>query len=122
MSIPGANLLNMALRLVAKQTFQYMPYVSRTLQGNGVYLSTYGQSRVISGSVQAIPRNLYQQYGLDFQRNYVNFFVPQGIIDIGRNVAGDKIIYQNVTYECLSNTNWKAQDGWTSVLAIQVIS
>ena len=39
--IPGGNILNMAMRLIAKQQFTYFAYITRTLQPNGMWSTTY---------------------------------------------------------------------------------
>ena len=118
--IPGQNILNMALRVIARQTFQYIPYASRTLQPNALYLTTYKAPINCTGSAQPFPRNLYQVNGLDFNKEYFTFFIARSILDVTRDVAGDQFILNCRRFQALSKTPWAAIDGWDAVLAVEV--
>jgi hypothetical protein len=120
MNIPGTNLLNLALTVIKKQTFLYFPYVSRTLQPNGVYKQTYAAGQPVTGSVQPVPRQLYANMGLDFQKNYHYFFIPRHIIDVTRNVSGDQFQFEGMNFQAVSKTPWHGIDGWDQVLCIEV--
>lgn len=120
MAVPGSNLLSMALRVIGSQLFEYYPYASRALDNRGIYLSTYNAPLAINGSIQAVPRNIYEHMGLDFQKNYKMFFVSKDVLDIERDVSGDLMIYAGQCYQCLSITDWFAMDGWDAVLCILV--
>lgn len=120
MAIPGSNLLNSALSIIAKLPFQYCQFTGRTTNGIGLDVATYAQPVNLSGSVQPVPRSMYQAYGLDFQCNYINVYVSQAITDIARDVSGDQIVFQGNTYQCISKTPWAGIDGWDAVLAVQV--
>jgi hypothetical protein len=119
--IPG-NLLNMALTLLPKQSFQYYANSGRTLQPNGQYLATYAAPCPLSGSVQPVPKTLYEVYGLDFTKNYFTFFVSQSIMDITRNLSGDAFLYNGNCFQCVQKTDWFSYNGWDAILAIQVPS
>lgn len=119
--IPGSNLLAMALRVIAAQSFTYNAFLSRALTSVGQYVATYKAPITVQGSVQPVPRELYTQYGLDFQRNYVIFYAPINTLDIKRDVSGDQIIFGCSSYQCVSITNWFRQDGWDGVLAVEVV-
>lgn len=118
--IPGANILNMALTLIAKQSFQYFQFMSRTPSTAGQYIATYSSPYEMCGSVQAVPRNLYQSYGLDFQNNYLTFFVSAGFLDIERDVSGDQINFRGKRFQCLSKTDWFLIDGWVGIMAVEI--
>lgn len=120
MAIPGSNLLNIALRVIAKQQFSYYAYTSRALQSNGQWLASYAAPVTISGSVQPVPRSLFQNLGLNFQRNYMNFYTPNNIFDVDRDVAGDQFVFQGKYFQVLSKTAWFGVDGWDAVLAVQI--
>lgn len=120
MLVPGSNILNMALSVIAKSSFQYYAFVSRTPNEVGQDIATYASPTILRGSVQPIPRSLYQEYGLDFQRNYVNVYISRDMMDIARDVSGDKIIFNRNTYQCVSKTAWDAIDGWDAVLCVQI--
>lgn len=120
MSVPGSNLLTQALQLIARQQMTYLPYSSRTLQANGVYASVYGIGAVVGGSIQPVSRSLMETLGLDMQRRYVNIFVPQSVVDVDRDVAGDQFQFAGYTYEALSITQWVTVDSWNQVLCVAV--
>ncbi|HZZ80032.1 MAG TPA: hypothetical protein VFE62_16080 [Gemmataceae bacterium] len=120
MMVPGSGMLNTALSVIAAQPFQYFPFAARTTQGNGQYLSTYQAPQTVRGSVQAVPRNLYQEYGLNFQRNYFKFFLSRKVMDVSRDTSGDMFVFQCKNFQVLSITPWHGIDGWVEVLAIEV--
>lgn len=118
--IPGSNLLATALRVIAKQTFQYQAFQCRTLNSVGQYEAAYAPATTLAGSVQPVPRNLYQQYGLEFDKYYLKFFVSKNVIDVTRNKSGDLLAFQGNNYQVESVTPWFGIDGWNEVLAVQV--
>lgn len=120
MSIPGANILSMALTAIARQSFQYYSFADRTVQPNGQYLATYNAPVILTGSAQPLTHELVREYGLDFERNYYNFYVSQSLIDLQRDVSGDQIQFACNTYQCLKVTPWFGIDGWVAVLCVQV--
>ena len=118
--IPGSNLLNQAFSLIARQTVSYKAYASRTVSDIGMLVTAYADAVDIQGSVQAVPRELFERYGLDFQKNYIMFYVSQNLIDVTRDVSGDRITYNGKNYQCVSKTDWFGQDGWIGIICVQV--
>lgn len=118
--IPGANLLKMALTIIAKQNILYYAYSGRTLNNVGQDVTTYAPPRLIGGSFQAVPRALYQQLGLDFQKEYYIFYTLENLLDVGRDVSGDQLAFDGQRYQCESNTDWFPMDGWKGVLCIRL--
>ena len=118
--IPGSNILNMALSVIAKTSFNYYAFSSRFKQPNGVYLPTYAPPVALQGSVQPVPRELYQEYGLDFNKYYQNVFVSQNVVDVARDVSGDMVQIQGQMYQCESITPWYGIDGWVQILVVKV--
>jgi hypothetical protein len=116
------NLLNKALTLIPKQSFQYFANTGRILQPNGQYLAIYASPRALTGSVQPVPKTLYEKYGLEFNLNYFTFFVSRNAMDVTRNLSGDAFFYNDDYFQCEQKTDWFAYDGWVSILAIQVPS
>ena len=120
-AVPGSNLLGMALRVIARQAFEYYAYQDRVKNTAGLLVPSYLSPVTLSGSVQPVPRVLYEQLGLDLQRNYLTFFIEKDILDVRRGVSGDKIVFNQITFQCESVTNWYPMDGWVPVLAVQVV-
>ena len=121
MIVPGSNVLNAALRVLGKQCFQYYSFVSRTPNQNGQDVATYAPPITLRGSVQPVPRSLFQTYGLDFQRYYINVYVSRDILDVARDVSGDQIVFEGKRFQCVSKTPWAGIDGWDAILCVQIV-
>lgn len=120
MIVPSANILNIALGALGRQGFNYKAFVSRDLSAVGVYVANYAFPIQLTGSVQPPARELFHEYGLDFQKDYLMFYVSKHMLDVTRDVSGDQIEFNNKTYQILSKTNWLAIDGWISLLTVQI--
>ena len=120
MLVPSSNLLNIALTVINPMPVTYFKFKDRTNNDIGLLVTSYEEGVVVYGSVQAVPRSVYEQFGLDFQKNYVSLWVRQSVIDINRNQSGDQIEWAGRRFECKSETNWYNMDGWTEVLCVDV--
>jgi hypothetical protein len=118
--IPGGNLLNAAFAMVAAQPFDYVKYTGRTINTIGLYESSYETPETLIGSIQAVPRNVYQEYGLDFQKIYFTIFVSKDVVDLARDVSGDQVQWLGRVLQIVSQTPWFNIDGWVSFLAVDV--
>lgn len=118
--IPGSNILNMALRVIAAQPVDYFRFASRSLTIDGLDVTNYDEPVILRGSIQAIPRSMYAYLGLDFQKNYINFFVSTAILDVERDISGDQLGWSGRQWQCISVTPWYGIDGWVQVLSIDV--
>lgn len=118
--IPGSNLLNIALTAIGRQSFDYYAFSSRTPNAQGIDVTAYKLPVTLSGSVQPVPQNLLNQYGLDTQRSYMTFFVSRDILEVDRDVSGDQFFFNGKVYQCLSITDWFNIDGWVPVLSVRV--
>lgn len=120
MSIPGSNLLNAALTVIAKQSLIYYRATGRTLNDVGQDVTTYAPGVVVLGSFQPVPRTLYAQFGLDLQKDYFTFYVSKDVIDVGRDVSGDQLAYFDERFQCESNNDWYRADGWKGILCVKI--
>ena len=118
--IPGSNLLNLALTVIARQSVTYYKMIGRALNNVGQDVTTYEPPVVVTGSFQPVPRKLYQQYGLDLQKNYYTFYVSANFLDVARDVSGDQIAFNGIRFQCESNNDWYAIDGWKGVLCVEI--
>lgn len=118
--IPGQNLLNMAFRVIAQQALVYYHYLGRTQNSVGQDVSQYSEGRKIVGSFQPIQRVLYEQLGLDLQKDYWNFYASSNLQDVARMVAGDQIAFNGNRYQCESDTDWFQIDGWKGALFVHI--
>jgi len=118
--IPGSNLLNAALSVIAAQLVTYHQYTGTVQNDIGTDVATYAANQTIRGSWQPVPRRLYQSLGLDFGRTYVTFYASKDILDVERDVSGDQLTYLNKRYQVLQANDWTGVDGWTGVLVVQI--
>ena len=118
--IPGQNLLNMAFRIIAKETVLYYKDLGRTLNSVGQDITEYAAGVPLSGSFQPVPRKLYELYGLDLQKDYYTFYVSAALLDVDRDISGDQIAFNGQRFQCESDNDWFAIDGWKGVLCVHI--
>lgn len=118
--IPGANLLGEAFGLIAQQVVLYRQFNGRTKNDNFEYISSFTAPFELESSVQRVPRQIYKDFDLDFQRNYVNIFAMEDMLDLERDQAGDQFIYNFRVYQLESQGTWFAQDGWAKAMGIDI--
>lgn len=117
--IPGGNLLNAALTLIASQGVRYFANTGQTDNGRGQLISAFAPGvDIAQGSVQAVPLTRYEVLGLDREKTYVSWFVSINALGVGRNRAGDEFEWNGGRYGIVGDTNWHAQDGWVSVIGV----
>ncbi len=117
--VPGSNLLSTALTIIASQSVVYYRADGRILNNVGQDVTSYLEPQLIYGSFQPVPRSLYEKYGLDFQKIYYTFYTTSNLVDVQRNVSNDYLVFGNLKYNCESNNDWFAMDGWKGVLCCQ---
>lgn len=118
--IPGSNLLARAARLIRLSNVPYYRYGDRTLNANRIWVSSYFPVDQVPMSVQRVPRDIYMEWGLEFQRNYIMLFASVDLIDLARDAGGDKVLWGNRWYQVESQNSWFEQDGWAKSLAVDV--
>lgn len=119
-NIPGQNLLNMALTVIQQQTVQYYQYSTRSLNAVGQDVTVYLPVVNIVGSWQPVPKDLYQAYGLDLQKEYFTLYTSNDVLDINRDVSGDQVVFNGRRYQCQSDVEWFALDGWKAILCVYI--
>lgn len=120
MTIPGANLLNIALGLIGPQKVLWSKYQGKTQDAAGFDVPTWSPPVTVQGSVQPVSATLLQQLGMDWTKNYITFFASGDFGDVDRDKTGDRITYAGRVYQVESKTPWYAQDGWEYVLCVEV--
>lgn len=118
--IPGSDLLDDALTIIDSQTVDYYRSTGRTLNDIGQDVPGYADPVQIYGSLQPVPRTLYEQYGLNLQKSYYTFYTSNNVIDVARNVSGDQFVYNGQRYQVESNNDWYSVDGWKGVLCVLI--
>lgn len=122
MLVPGGNLLNAALTLIASQTvIYYRNSGASALSPDGTLIAPFdGPVTIESGSVQSVDLARYEQLGLDRKRSYRLWYVSQNVIGVGRNRAGDQFAYDNRRYDVIGETPWFTQDGWVGLIGVDI--
>lgn len=114
------NLLSLALGVVGGHVAQLARFTGRTTNAAGYHESSYAAPVPIQGNVQPVPQRLYQALGLEFGKEYVTLYTPAGVVAVGRDGSGDKLLHDNEVYLCESTTDWNVQAGWVAVVAVKV--
>jgi hypothetical protein len=135
MMIPGSNILKLALSVIGSQTVNWFEFESSAPGPTGLQLATYAVPQTVTlGSVQPVPRSRYEAYGLDRQRSYVTWFVPNvnaqsitrdpdangDVIEWPVNKDGSLISGTSRRYQLVGDTPWTSIDSWTYVLGIDI--
>lgn len=118
--IPGSNLLGQALMAITPQAIAYYRATGRTVNTIGEYITAFAAATTVYGSFQPLSRALYSQYNLDLQKSYYTFYTSSNVIDIERDISSDQIRYNNQIFQCISNNDWYAQDGWKGMMCVYV--
>jgi hypothetical protein len=118
--IPGANVLNMAFRIIAQENVVYYRDLGRIQNLIGQDITQYDPGTQMSGSFQPVPRSLYTQYGLDLTKSYYTFYTSNNLLDVTRNISGDQIAFNGQRYQCEAANDWFMIDGWKGVLCIHI--
>lgn len=114
------NVLKTALKMIPPEPIEYYKFSSRAINDIGIEENTYSSAITIHASVQAVPRSMYEQLGLDLQKKFVTVYTAQNVIDVGRDTSGDKFLYYGETYLIESKTDWISFNKWNSFMAVRV--
>lgn len=116
------NLLSTVLQVLPSNgVVQYLQFQGNATNNAGYDVPSFSAPLDIPQSqVQAIPRNIYGFLNLDYQKDYVNWFVPREVFGLGRDYSGDRMTYGDQLYQCVSATDWSAQDGWVQMLCVNI--
>lgn len=117
MAIPGANILNMALRIIAAQGIVYYAPISRVLNEIGQYVTTYAAPISLPGSFQPVDRQIMQTLGLDMQKSYYIFYTSYDLQDVERDMSPGLLVgLRNDVLQIETDNDWFKQDKWKGVL------
>lgn len=116
------NLLSTVLQVLPSNgVVEYLRFMGNTTNDAGYDVPTFADPVPIPQSqVQAVPRVSYGFMNLDYQKQYVNWFVPREVLGLERDYSGDRMTYNDTIYQCVSATDWSAQDGWVQMLCVNI--
>lgn len=124
MRVPGSNLLKTALSVIGSTSVNWFAYAGETTGPTGLVTSSYAAPVTINkGSVQPVPRDRYEQMGLDWAKSYVTWYVPNfNAQSIRRdpNGNGDVIETGGRRYQCIGDNPWFGIDGWNGVVCADI--
>ena len=122
MPIPGNNIYQQATAIIARQTYDYYQFIGTAIDARGRQTSQYNPAVTLADSIQAVPRELYQDLGLDFERDTIRIYTDNQLFAIERDYSGDQIDYRGARFQLLSDTDWQSQDGWREIFAVRLVN
>ncbi|WVW37745.1 putative head protein [Aeromonas phage Gekk3-15] len=117
---PGSDLLSDALELIDPKEIQFRRFLSRSLNSIGIYESQFEPDVTVEACVQAVPRTLYKQFNLDWQKNYLSVYISRSVLDLQRDSAGDRFVIDNRLYQAVSEVPWFEIDGWVNIAVCEI--
>lgn len=121
MIVPGSNLLNMALNLIASQTVLFYKDVGRTTTADGEFITQLAPPvRITRCSVQAVDRTKYADAGLDMSKSYWTWFVSRNVRGVERGVSGDIVEWDGRRMQITADRPWFSLDGWDASVMVDI--
>ena len=118
------NVLNPAMAatsiLGCNKTFTFYKYEGATIDDMGRDVPSYADAVTYRGSIQPVPNKMYEQLGLDLDKNYKTVFCSKLMYSNAESVQPDRIVYDGRTYEIVENKNWYETNGYTKVLMVEL--
>ena len=118
--VPGSNLLKKAFKVINKDSFIYRQFKSRTTNSIGIDVPEFEPDVDLKGSIQAVPRRLYQLHGLDWKKNYITIYSSDTIEGVNRDTSGDRVVFDGKLFQVLDENDWTPIDGWNGVICVEV--
>lgn len=118
------NLLPIAMRTTAilgcNKNFLFYKWIESTVDLMGRDVPKFAPPILATGSIQAVSNKMYEQLGLDLNKNYKIVFSPTLIQSIAEEIQPDRILYDGRTYEVVENKDWYETNGYTKVLMVEL--
>ena len=83
-------------------------------------LNQYHEPVEIRGSWQAVDTQDAQSMGFDSAQVYRRFYTSHDIKGIQRGTSPDYLVVNGKKYDVMGDADWYEQDGWKSVICIEV--
>lgn len=118
------NLLPVAMAatniLGCNKSFEFYKFKGSTLDEFGRDIPEYFAPVTYTGSIQAVPNKLYEQLGLQLDKNYKTVFCPQLMQSLAEQTQSDIIVYDNKKFQIIENKNWFNQNGYIKILMVEI--
>jgi hypothetical protein len=119
-TIPGANLLRIAMGPIRRQTVGYLQWTGKAVNVAGKEEDTFAASVDITGSFQPLDRKRAQAMGLDVSKSYATFYGFGNVQPVKRDTGADRVTFGGRKYSAVGDVNWMEQDGWKAALLVDV--
>jgi hypothetical protein len=120
MSVPGTNVLALALSVQGTQEVGYLRFLAKTTNDVGKDVPTYEDRVDLWGSFQPVSAAAMQLHGLELGKSWAIFYASQQFQDMTRDDAPDLLLFNGRRWEIKGKTGWFAQDGWDAALCVDV--
>lgn len=114
------NVLAMAQTQIPTVDVMYYRFNDRSVDTIGIFTSTYEEPIAIKANVHPVPRSVYQEQGLDLNKEYIQIFTQVQINDLDRDASSDKLIYQGKNYQVYNEADWVPYNGWNYFKAVRI--
>ena len=114
------NLLGMAASVIPQQQLVWQEFKRRVLKPGGVWVNEYAENKNITGSIQAVDLNSYQNLGFDSAKRYWKLYTSNPVKMTAEGGAPDIIHWQGKRMEPVGETPWDNQDGWRGVYLVEI--
>lgn len=120
------NLLPIAMAATAilgcNKSFEFLKFKESIIDDMGRDVPQFESPVTLIGSLQPVSNKMYEQLGLDLNKNYKIVFSPALMQSLAEKIQPDRIVYQGLTYELVENKNWYETNGWTKALVVDLKS
>lgn len=119
------NLLPIAMQATAilgcNKTFTYIEYDDSKTEINdiGYEVPAIKFQADYIGSVQAVSNKMYEQMGLDLNKNYKLVYCPELILSLAEKEITGRVIYNDRTWDIIENQNWWETNGFTKFIMVE---
>ncbi|MEX9689034.1 MULTISPECIES: phage collar protein [Providencia] len=114
------NLHRIASRYIPQQTALWFRFKNREPDERGHDQNQYHEPVEIRGSWQAVDTQDAQSMGFDSSSIYRRFYTAHDIKAIQRGTSPDFLVFNGKKYDVMGDADWYEQDGWKSVICIEV--
>jgi len=121
------NLLPIAMAatsiLGCNKQFTYIEYDDQTeveIDDLGYEVPVTSFQATYTGSVQAVSNKLYEQLGLDLNKNYKLVYCPQLVKSLAEKDVTGQVLYDGKTWDIIENQNWYETNGFTKFIMVEI--
>lgn len=118
------NILPVAMEATAilgcNKEFEYYDYSGTTTNEIGNEVPVASLPITYTGSIQPVSNKMYEQLGLDLNKNYKVVYCPQLLHSIAEKEVTGRIIYDGKTFDIIENKNWWETNGYTRCVICEV--